>query len=253
MLAALVNGATGHSQDYDDDHREGTQHSSVAVLPAVLALAEKYGKSGKDALLAYIIGSEVTIRAGEAFNGTSYYAGWHLTGTCGVFGSAAGAAKIMGLNTEQMVNALAVAGSTSPAWVNLTLRCVDKRFHPGRAAMDGILAAYMGKNNFFGPPTVFEGKEGFSSVFPLRARLRNRILTEISIPKINSRFRENGRWQTIASSCMPAVVLQTTSVTVLSISITRAVMYQKSNPSMPNATSSPMPSSAGPWTSSVTR
>ena len=50
MLAALINGTTGHSQDYDDDHREGTQHSSVVVLPAVLALAEKYGKSGKDAL-----------------------------------------------------------------------------------------------------------------------------------------------------------------------------------------------------------
>lgn len=169
MLAALVNGATGHSQDYDDDHREGTQHSSVAVLPAVLALAEKYGKSGKDALLAYIIGSEVTIRAGEAFNGTSYYAGWHLTGTCGVFGSAAGAAKIMGLNTEQMVNALAVAGSTSAGLGEFnSCGAWTKRFHPGRAAMDGILAAYMGKNNFFGPPTVFEGKEGFLVCFSFK-------------------------------------------------------------------------------------
>jgi len=80
MLAALVNGTAGHSQDYDDDHREGTQHSSVVVLPAVLALAEKYKKSGKDVLTAYIYGSDITIRAGEAFNGTSYYAGWHLTG-----------------------------------------------------------------------------------------------------------------------------------------------------------------------------
>ena len=51
MMAALVNGTTGHSQDYDDDHREGTQHASVAVLPAVLALAEKYGKSGAEVLL----------------------------------------------------------------------------------------------------------------------------------------------------------------------------------------------------------
>jgi len=113
MLAALANGLAGHSQDYDDDHREGTQHSSVAVLPAVLALAEQYGKSGEDALLAYIIGSDVTIRAGEAFNGTSYYAGWHLTGTCGGFGSTAAAAKLMGLNAEQFVNALGVVGSTA--------------------------------------------------------------------------------------------------------------------------------------------
>ena len=75
MMAALLNGTAGHSQDYDDDHREGTQHSSVAVLPAVMAVAEKYGRSGADVLLAYIIGSDVTIRSGEAFEGTSYYAG----------------------------------------------------------------------------------------------------------------------------------------------------------------------------------
>ncbi len=169
MLAALINGTTGHSQDYDDDHREGTQHSSVAVLPGVLALAEKYGKSGKETLLAYIIGSDMTIRAGEAFNGTSYYAGWHLTGTCGVFGSAAGAAKIMGLNVEQTVNALGVAGSTSAGLGEFnSCGAWTKRFHAGRASMDGVMAAYMGKNNYFGPPTVFEGDEGFLVCFSFK-------------------------------------------------------------------------------------
>ena len=169
MLAALANGLAGHSQDYDDDHREGTQHSSVAVLPAVLALAEQYGKSGEDALLAYIIGSDVTIRAGEAFNGTSYYAGWHLTGTCGGFGSTAAAAKLMGLNAEQFVNALGVVGSTA-AGVGEFNSCGawTKRFHPGRAAMDGILAANMGKSNYFAPPTVFEGPEGFLVCFSFK-------------------------------------------------------------------------------------
>jgi 2-methylcitrate dehydratase PrpD len=166
MMAALVNGTTGHSQEYDDDHREGTQHASVVVLPAVLALAEMYGKSGKDALLAYIIGSDVTIRAGEAFNGTSYYAGWHLTGTCGVFGSAAAAAKIMDLTVEQTVNALGVAGSTSAGLGEFnSCGAWTKRFHAGRASMDGVLAAYMGKNGYYAPPTVFEGKEGFLVCF----------------------------------------------------------------------------------------
>jgi 2-methylcitrate dehydratase PrpD len=166
MMAALANGTAGHSQDYDDDHREGTQHSSVVVLPAVLALAEKYGKSGKDALLAYIIGSDVTIRAGEAFNGTSYYAGWHLTGTCGVFGSTAAAAKIMGLTVEQTVNALGVAGSTSAGLGEFnSCGAWTKRFHAGRASMDGVLAAYLGKSGYYAPPTVFEGKEGFLVCF----------------------------------------------------------------------------------------
>ncbi|MCL2391389.1 MAG: MmgE/PrpD family protein [Oscillospiraceae bacterium] len=174
MLAALVNGLAGHSQDYDDDHREGTQHSSVVVLPAVMALAEKYGKSGKDVLLAYIIGSDVTIRAGEAFNGTSYYAGWHLTGTCGVFGSAAGAAKIMGLNAEQFVNALGVAGSTAAGLGEFnSCGAWTKRFHPGRAAMDGVLAANMGKNNYFAPPSVFEGPEGFLVCFSFKGTPEN--------------------------------------------------------------------------------
>ena len=166
MLAALANGLAGHSQDYDDDHREGTQHSSVAVLPAVLALAEKYGKSGEEALLAYIIGSDVTIRAGEAFNGTSYYAGWHLTGTCGGFGSTAAAAKLMGLSVEQTVNALGVVGSTAAGLGEFnSCGAWTKRFHPGRAAMDGVLAANMGKSNYFAPATVFEGPEGFLVCF----------------------------------------------------------------------------------------
>lgn len=169
MMAALVNGTTGHSQDYDDDHREGTQHASVAVLPAVLALAEKYGYSGADVLLAYIIGSDVTIRTGEAFEGTSYYAGWHLTGTCGVMGAAAGAAKVMGLNVQQTVDALGVAGSaagglgafnSNGAWT--------KRFHAGQSAMNGVLAATMGRDGYFGPDAVYEDKDGFLNCFSFK-------------------------------------------------------------------------------------
>ena len=169
MLAALINGCTGHSQDYDDDHREGTQHASVAVLPAVLALAEKYGKSGAEALLAYIIGSDVTIRAGEAFAGTSYYAGWHLTGTCGVFGATAAACKIMGLEPQQYVDALGVAGSEA-AGIGEFNSCGawTKRFHAGQSAMDGVLAMYMGKEGYYAPPTVFEGREGFLNLFSFK-------------------------------------------------------------------------------------
>ena len=174
MLAALANGVAGHSQDYDDDHREGTQHSTVSVLPAVLALAEQYKKSGEEALLAYIIGSDVAIRAGEAFNGTSYFAGWHLTGTCGVFGSAAGAAKLMDLNVEQFVNALGVAGSTAAGLGEFNFSGAwTKRFHPGRAALDGILAMEMGKNDYFAPPTVFEGPEGFLVLFSYKGSVEN--------------------------------------------------------------------------------
>jgi len=169
MMAALVNGTTGHSQDYDDDHREGTQHASVAVLPAALALAEKYGKSGADLLLAYIIGSDVTIRAGEAFEGTCYYAGWHLTGTCGVLGATAAAAKIMGLNEQQIVDALGVAGSAAGGLGAFNSNgSWTKRFHAGQSAMNGVLCATMGKAGYFAPRAVFEDKDGFLNCFSFK-------------------------------------------------------------------------------------
>lgn len=169
MMAALINGTTGHSQDYDDDHREGTQHASVAVLPAVMALAEKYKKSGADVLLAYIIGSDVTIRSGEAFEGTSYYAGWHLTGTCGVMGAAAGAAKVLGLNEQQMVDALGVAGSAAGGLGAFNSNgSWTKRFHAGQSAMNGVLAAMMGMAGYYAPAAVYEDKDGWLNCFSFK-------------------------------------------------------------------------------------
>lgn len=169
MMAALINGTTGHSQDYDDDHREGTQHASVAVLPAVMSLAEKYGKSGADVLLAYIIGSDVTIRSGEAFKGTSYYAGWHLTGTCGVMGAAAGAAKILGLDEQQFVDALGIAGSAAGGLGAFNSNgSWTKRFHAGQSAMNGVLCAEMGKAGYFAPVAVYEDKDGFLNTFSFK-------------------------------------------------------------------------------------
>ena len=111
QMAAMINGTFGHAFDMDDDHRYGTQHSSVVVFPAILALAEKYGKSGKEVLTAFAYGSEITIRLGEAFEGQTYYQGFHPTGTCGVFGATGGAAKLLGLNEEQITYALGLAGS----------------------------------------------------------------------------------------------------------------------------------------------
>jgi 2-methylcitrate dehydratase PrpD len=180
-LAAFMNGLAGHSQDYDDDHREGLQHASVAVLPAVLAAAEKYGKSGKEALVAYIIGSDVTIRAGESFLGTTYYSGWHPTGTCGVLGATAGVAKLLGLNEEQYVNALGVAGSSSAGLGEFnTHGAWTKRFHAGQSAKNGVLAALLGKHYFFGPSTVFEGRHGFFNGFSYKGTLEDPHLGSVT-------------------------------------------------------------------------
>lgn len=169
MMAALINGTAGHSQDYDDDHREGTQHASVAVLPAVMAVAEKYGKTGADVLLAYIIGSDVTIRSGEAFLGTSYYAGWHLTGTCGVMGATAGVAKLLDLTEQQFVDAMGVAGSAAGGLGAFNSNgSWTKRFHAGQSAMNGVLCAEMGKAGYFAPAAIYEDKDGWLNTFSFK-------------------------------------------------------------------------------------
>lgn len=161
-MAALANGTLGHAFDMDDDHREGTQHSSVVVFPAVLALAERYKKSGKDLLTAFIYGSEITIRLGEAFLGQTYYQGFHPTGTCGVFGAAGGAAKILGLNATQIAYALGIAGSQAAGLLEWKAQgSWTKRFQAGNPAMGGALGALMAMRNYTSPTTVWEGEDGF--------------------------------------------------------------------------------------------
>ena len=162
MNAAMLNGTMGHLFDFDDDHREGTMHPTVVVFPAVLALAEKLNKSGKELLRALILGLEVMIRVGESFLGKSYYQGFHPTGTCGVFGAAAGCAALLGLDAKRTTYALGLAGSfpagtqewsTEGSW--------QKPLQAGHPAMLGILAALLAEKEFIGARTVFEGPNGF--------------------------------------------------------------------------------------------
>lgn len=162
MNTALANATIGHAFDMDDDHREGTQHSSVVVFPAILAIAEKYKLSGKDVLTAFVYGSEVTIRLGEAFLGQSYYQGFHPTGTCGVFGSAAGVGKLLGLDKEKMINALGLAGSQASGLLEWKAQGTwTKRLQAGHPAMCGVLSGLLAKNEFTAPTTIFEGEDGF--------------------------------------------------------------------------------------------
>lgn len=161
-MAALVNGTFGHAFDMDDDHREGTQHSSVVVFPAVFALAERFGKSGKDLITGFVFGSEVTIRLGEAFLGQTYYQGFHPTGTCGVFGAAGGAAKAMGLDATGMTYALGLAGSQAAGLLEWKAQgSWSKRYQAGHPAMCGTLGALMASRGYTSPTTVWDGEDGF--------------------------------------------------------------------------------------------
>ena len=163
QYVALANGSSAHSLELDDVSNESSSHPGVVIFPAALAAGELMECGGKKFIEAVVVGYEVMIRLGKALNPASHYArGFHPTGTCGSFGAAVVASKILNLGEEQMVNALGIAGSQAAgsmeflagsAWV--------KRLHPGWAAHNGIIAALLAKGGFTGPTTIVEGRFGF--------------------------------------------------------------------------------------------
>jgi len=161
LLAALVNGASSHVLEMDDLHRKSIFHPACVIIPATLAIAEREGASGKDLLLGISIGYEVGIRVALGV-GPSHYQFWHMTATCGTFGAAAGAAKILGLDEEQFVWAMGSAGTqASGLWEFLVDSAMSKQLHPGKAALNGLLAALLAKGGFTGARKILEGERGF--------------------------------------------------------------------------------------------
>jgi 2-methylcitrate dehydratase PrpD len=111
-VAALLNGALGHSLDFDDTHADSSLHPSAPVVPAAFAVGELVGASGREVLTAIVAGYEVCCRLGNALDPTSHYArGFHPTATAGTYGAAAAAAKLFRLSKEQIIAAFGVAGS----------------------------------------------------------------------------------------------------------------------------------------------
>lgn len=161
LLAALANGAASHVVEMDDLHRESVLHPAAAVLPALLALAERQHASGRDLMVAISCGYEVAIRTAIGV-GTSHYYFWHTTGTCGTFGAAAGSAKLLDLDEDRFVWALGSAGTQSAGlWEFLSESAMSKVLHPGKSAMNGLLAALLAKEGFTGASRILEGPKGF--------------------------------------------------------------------------------------------
>jgi 2-methylcitrate dehydratase PrpD len=159
--AALVNGITAHAQELDDFG--GCDHSGAVVLPAVLAAAEGRAVSGGRLLEAIVVGYDVALRVMEAAGGYRDHngRGWHSTGTCGSFGAAAAAAKVLGLDAVATTSAIGIAGSfTGGTWAFLADGAMSKRYHPGRAAETGVVAAVLAQEGFTGPAQVFEAAWG---------------------------------------------------------------------------------------------
>ena len=161
LLAALVNGASSHMVEMDDLHRESIFHPAAPIMPAVFAAAERKRASGRDLIVAIAAGYEVGIRVAVAV-GQSHYHHWHTTSTCGTFGAAAGSAKILGLDDDQVVWALGSAGTqASGLWEFLVESAMSKQLHPGKSALNGLLSALLAQKGFTGARKILEGEKGF--------------------------------------------------------------------------------------------
>lgn len=161
--AALLNGALGHSLDFDDTHADSSLHPSAPVVPAALAAAELMNTSGQELLAAIVIGFEVACRLGMALDPTAHYArGFHPTATAGNFGAAAAAGRLFKLNTQQMEAAFGVAASQASGSLQfLENGAWNKRYQVGEAAMKGLMAASLAAEGFIGASEALEGRHGF--------------------------------------------------------------------------------------------
>ena len=158
--AALVNGATSHALDYDDAHHFVGGHATVAVFPAALAAAEALGSSGSDLLRALIVGTEAEAVIGSLALPEHYDRGFHATGTLGAFGAAAAVGFLLELDEVQMAMALGLAG-TQAAGLKAMFGTMAKPFHAGKAASNGLLAAYLAMRGFTANPDVLDASQGF--------------------------------------------------------------------------------------------
>jgi 2-methylcitrate dehydratase PrpD len=161
LSAALVNGAAAHALDYDDVNMAMPGHPSVAILPALLALAELRRSSGREIATAFVAGYETACRIGAALQPGHYNLGFHSTGTIGSFGAAAACARLLGLDAETTATALGIAG-TQAAGLKSQFGTMCKPFHAGKAAQTGLLAARLAARGFSSRADILECVQGFA-------------------------------------------------------------------------------------------
>ena len=165
--AAMANGTAFHSIEMDDVNNEASLHPGVVAFPTALAMADIAPVSGKDFISAVVAGYDVIIRLGRALKPKEHYGrGFHPTGTCGAFGGAAVAARLLGLQGDDYTHALGIAGSQAAGSMEyLAQGAWTKRLHPGWSAHSGIWAALLARAGYSGPTTILEGRDGFLNAY----------------------------------------------------------------------------------------
>ena len=167
LHTALLNGIGSNLLDFDDTHLRTVMHTTVPVASALLALAEWQGASGPALVHAFVLGFEAACRIGNAVSPGHFEHGWHISGTCGVFGAAAACGRLLQLDEQRMTWALGLA-ATQAAGITGMLGSMAKPYNMGHAARNGLLAALLARDGFTSSEVALEGPRGFLRVFASR-------------------------------------------------------------------------------------
>lgn len=162
--SAFVNGTLAHALDFDDSSADLGGHPSAVVLPAALAVAQARGATGQELLEAYCVGVEVTCAFGRALNPAHYDRGWHPTATIGAFGATVAAGRLLGLNPEQLAQALGLTAAFSSG-IKASFGTLAKPLQVGRAAMNGVASAELVRVGATASASAFEHPQGFLTCF----------------------------------------------------------------------------------------
>ena len=158
---ALINGTAAQGYELDDCHDQSMSHYGAGVVPTVLAAAEGFGPyTGKEIILATVVGYELGTRIGNTVSPHAFNRGFHPCGLTSTFAAAATMGKLLKLDVDQFVNALGLAGSQAAGLMASQYGAMAKRFHSGKAAQNGMLAAMLAQEGLTGVRNVLEAPYG---------------------------------------------------------------------------------------------
>jgi 2-methylcitrate dehydratase PrpD len=159
--AALVNGTAAHALDFDDNFDPAKAHATAVLAPAILALGEQEGSSGRDCLDAYIAGLQILGRVGQGVNPAHRNRGWHATATVGAIGAAAACARLLRLDAGQSAFAVSIATSMAAGFMS-QFGTMVKPMHAGLAAKAGVMAASLARQGINAGLHTLDGKTGMN-------------------------------------------------------------------------------------------
>lgn len=174
--ACFINGMCSHATELDDGHRLGMIHLGSSIISAILAVKEQRGLPDKNLLSSIVVGYEAAVRLSSSIQPYHKKIGYHTSGTCGTIGAALGVSALMGATKEQMKDTLSLAVSSAAGVLEIQEdRSLQKPYNPGRAAVNGVLAAYTAFSGLSGPLNILSGDRGFFSVMGRRENINTTV------------------------------------------------------------------------------